>query len=125
MLSIRTIYQLPRVTLNPARYVYPEAIEGSGCSVSLVRDQFVSKVFRQLLDQGYLHAANNLLVVAGGRAERELFRSLSFTNVTITNLDSVEAAEHLEPFQWACEDAQHLSYSPCLLYTSPSPRDPE
>ena len=77
-----------------------------------MRDQFVSKVFRQLLDQGHLHAANNLLVVAEGRAERELFRSLSFTNVTITNLDSAEAAEHLEPFQWACEDAQHLSYSP-------------
>ena len=76
-----------------------------------MRDQFVSKVFRQLLDQGYLHTANNLLVVAGGRAERELFRSLSFTNVTITNLDCVEAAEHENPSNGLAK-AQHLSYSP-------------
>ena len=62
-----------------------------------MRDQFVSKLFRQL-DQGYLHTANNLLVVAGGRAERELFRSLSLpTSQSLT--DSAEAAEHLEPFQ--------------------------
>ena len=77
-----------------------------------MREQFVRKVFRELLEQGCLNTTNELLVVAGGRAERELFQTLSFTNVTITNLDSVEAAEHLEPFRWAHEDAQHLSYSP-------------
>ena len=65
-----------------------------------MREQFVRKVFRELLEQGCLNTTNELLVVAGGRAERELFQTLSFTNVTITNLDSVEAAAHLEPFRW-------------------------
>ena len=76
-----------------------------------MRSQFVSKVFRNLLDQGRLKTTDEFLVVAGGKAERELFQTLRFTNVTITNLDSVEAAEHLEPFRWAREDAQHLSYA--------------
>ena len=84
--------------------------EIGGCSVWWVRTRFVAEVFGNLINKGLVNRSDELLVVAGGRSERDLFRSLGFEHVTITNLDSVEASEHLAPYQWAHEDAQNLSY---------------
>ena len=75
-----------------------------------MRSHFVHEVFEETLQQGQLKLSDDLLVVAGGRAERDLLKKFGFDNVTITNLDSVEASSHLEPYQWAHEDAQNLSY---------------
>ena len=82
----------------------------AGCSVYGERSSFVHEVFAELLQQGQLKLSDDLLVVAGGRAERDLLEKCGFDNVTITNLDSVEVSSHLEPYQWAHEDAQNLSY---------------
>ncbi len=76
-----------------------------------MRTRFVTEVFSELLEKKWLKCSDELLVVAGGRAERDLFQQLGFERVTITNLDSVEASEQLAPYQWAHEDAQDLSYS--------------
>jgi len=75
-----------------------------------VRRRFVQEVFEKLLKLEQIDLSDELLVVAGGTAERDLLGDLGFGHVTITNLDSVEAASHLEPYQWAHEDAQNLSY---------------
>ena len=76
-----------------------------------MRTAFVTEVFSDLLGKGRLNLTDELLVVAGGRAERDLFERLGFEQATITNLDSVEASEQLAPYRWAHEDAQSLSYS--------------
>ena len=76
-----------------------------------MRTPFVTEVLVDLMTKGRVKRSDELLVVAGGRAERDLFQRLGFEQVTITNLDSVEASGHLAPYQWAHEDAQNLSYS--------------
>lgn len=75
-----------------------------------MRSRFVHEIFGEILKQGQMKLSDELLVVAGGRAERDLLEQYGFDNVTITNLDSVEASSHLEPYRWAHEDAQNLSY---------------
>ena len=62
-----------------------------------MRTRFVTEVFSELLEKKWLKCSDELLVVAGGRAERDLFQQLGFERVTITNLDSVEASEQLAP----------------------------
>ncbi len=75
-----------------------------------MRSGFVGEVLSELLASGTLDRRASILAVAGGTAERDLFAEWGFTDVTITNLDDVQAAPHLEPFAWAHEDAQDLSY---------------
>ena len=75
-----------------------------------MRRRFVQKVFEKLLETEQMNLSDEMLVVAGGTAERDLLRDCGFDDVTITNLDSVEASSHLKPYQWAHEDAQNLSY---------------
>ena len=75
-----------------------------------MRRRFVQKVFEKLLETEQMNLSDEMLVVAGGTAERDLLRDCGFNHVTITNLDSVEASSHLKPYQWAHEDAQNLSY---------------
>jgi SAM-dependent methyltransferase len=78
--------------------------------VRAMRSRFVTGVFQELLDAGTLDRSESVLAVAGGTAERDLFTTLGVGDVTITNLDDVQAAAHLAPFAWAHQDAQHLSY---------------
>lgn len=76
-----------------------------------MRTGFVTDVLSSLIDSGRLDLTHSVLAVAGGTAERDLFSALGLSNATITNLDDVQAAPHLEPYAWAHEDAQHLSYA--------------
>jgi SAM-dependent methyltransferase len=75
-----------------------------------MRIGFVAEVFEHLLSSDDFDRSDAVLAVAGGTAERDLFGSLGLTDVTITNLDDVQAAPHLAPFEWAHQDAQHLDY---------------
>ena len=75
-----------------------------------MRTGFVTEVFEHLLGDGALDRTHTVLAVAGGTAERDLFAALGLSNATITNLDDVQAAAHLAPFEWAHQDAQQLSY---------------
>jgi len=73
------------------------------------RSGFYRGVLEQLLQQGLLRRDMSVLVVAGGSADRDAFRSLGFERVTISNLDEREAGAGLEPFAWRYEDAESLS----------------
>ena len=59
-----------------------------------MRRRFVQKVFEKLLETEQMNLSDEMLVVAGGTAERDLLRDCGFDHVTITNLDSVEASSY-------------------------------
>jgi len=90
--------------------VPPEELN-NWCSVNDVRRDFVQKVLEDMIESDRLEASAEILVVAGGRSDRELLLALDFKNVTISNLDSIEASDHLAPYQWDHQDAQRLGYS--------------
>jgi SAM-dependent methyltransferase len=75
-----------------------------------MRIGFVSHVYSALLDDGTLARTARVLSVAGGTSERDLFTAIGLNNAVISNLDTIEASAQLEPFEWAHQDAQHLSY---------------
>ena len=51
----------------------------------------------------------SILVVAGDRADREVFHKLGFTNVVISNVDSRIKPDQFAPYRWSFEDARSLS----------------
>jgi len=51
----------------------------------------------------------HILVVAGGARDRDIFHSLGFTDVTITNLG--DDGSDLAPYRWESQDAEALTYS--------------
>ena len=61
-----------------------------------------------LLDEGTLSREMSVLVVCGGPADADVFRSLGFTDVTVSNLDTADA-DTFHPYRWRREDAEALS----------------
>lgn len=43
--------------------------------------------------------------------DKDIFANLGFKNVTITNLDARQNAEHYAPFKWQFENAENLSFA--------------
>jgi SAM-dependent methyltransferase len=74
------------------------------------RSSFYRRVLEQLLGDGVVHRDMSVLVVAGGQADRDVFRDLGFEHVTISNVDEAVAAEELSPYEWRYQDAEALSY---------------
>ena len=74
------------------------------------RESFYRRVLEQLLEDELLRRDMSVLVVAGGAADRDAFRSLDFENVTISNLDAGVAAHELAPYGWSKQDAENLDY---------------
>jgi len=74
------------------------------------RSSFYRRVLEQLLDEGVIRPDMSVLVVAGGPADRDAFRELGFTQVTISNVDEQVAAEELEPYEWSFQDAEALTF---------------
>jgi SAM-dependent methyltransferase len=77
--------------------------------VSGPRGGFYRHVLERLLADGLVRRDMSVLVVAGGRADRDVLRSLGFEHVTISNLDEREQGAGLEPFAWRREDAERLT----------------
>lgn len=75
------------------------------------RNSFYRRVLEQLLDDGVLDRGMSVLVVAGGRADRDIFRDLGFEAVTISNVDEEVVAEELAPYAWSYQDAERLDYA--------------
>jgi ubiquinone/menaquinone biosynthesis C-methylase UbiE len=80
------------------------------CGVAHERSSFYRRVLEQLLDDGVVRRDMSVLVVAGGRADRDVFRDLDFEHVTISNVDEAVAAEELTPYEWSFQNAEALSY---------------
>lgn len=74
------------------------------------RSSFYRRVLERLLEEGVLDREMSILVVAGGSADRDAFRSLGFQHVTISNVDESVAAEELAPYEWNYQDAENLTY---------------
>jgi SAM-dependent methyltransferase len=75
------------------------------------RSSFYRRVLEQLLDQGVVRRDMTVLVVAGGPADRDVFRELGFEHVTISNVDEEVAAAELAPYEWSFQDAEALTYA--------------
>jgi len=73
------------------------------------RSGFYRRVLESLLKDGLVRRDMSVLVVAGGNADREVFRELGFEHVTISNLDEREQGAALEPYAWRYEDAESLT----------------
>ena len=74
------------------------------------RSSFYRRVLEQLLDRGVIRKDMSVLVVAGGVADRDVFREVGFDRVTISNVDEDVAAEELAPYEWSFQDAEALTY---------------
>jgi ubiquinone/menaquinone biosynthesis C-methylase UbiE len=52
----------------------------------------------------------SILVVGGGETDRDVFHSLGFTDVIISNLDSRLTGDEFSPYQWSYQKAEELSF---------------
>lgn len=75
-----------------------------------MRVEFVTSVLKKLLGNGTMTREDSILAVCAGAPERDLFTSLGFGNVTVSNLDESMAADQLAPLKWSFQDAQNLSF---------------
>lgn len=74
-----------------------------------MRYSFVKNVLEKLLEDKTLSLEDDVLVVAGAKAETELFQELGFRSVTISNLDDRMVGDEVAPFKWSYQDAQNLA----------------
>ena len=74
------------------------------------RSSFYRRVLEQLLEDGLLRREMSVLVVAGGRADRDALHDLGFEEVTISNVDQDVATDELAPYAWSFQDAESLEY---------------
>ena len=74
------------------------------------RGPFYERTLARLLADGVLHREMRVLVVAGGRADRDAFQANGFPDVTITNLEDAAADSDYAPFRWERADAEALDY---------------
>jgi SAM-dependent methyltransferase len=75
-----------------------------------MRNEFVESVLTNLLTQGLLDKTDKILTVCSGQPEMEIFQSLGFHNVTISNLDPRCSADDFKPYQWSSQNALSLTF---------------
>jgi SAM-dependent methyltransferase len=73
-------------------------------------DDFYSETLRRLLSDGWLELDSSVLVVCGGRYDRDAFHGLGFRNVTISNLDSRIDGDEFAPYPWSLQDVEDLRF---------------
>ncbi len=72
------------------------------------RSGFYAATLGRLLADGSLSREMSVFVVCGGTADAEVFRSLGFADVTISNLDAADP-DAFRPYRWRREDAEALT----------------
>jgi SAM-dependent methyltransferase len=73
---------------------------------------FYRKTLASLLRDGHLTLDSRILVVCGGRADRDVFESLGFRDVVISNVDTRTDGAEFAPYGWSFQDAEALDYEP-------------
>jgi len=73
-------------------------------------ERFYLETLQRLVEGGWLRTDDDVLVVAGGLADRDALLAAGFTSATITNLDDRMQGDEYAPFRWSFEDAERLSY---------------
>jgi ubiquinone/menaquinone biosynthesis C-methylase UbiE len=66
--------------------------------------------YRNTIDRWIEDKTASILIVGAGETDREVFSSLGFTNVTISNLDARLTGNEFAPYQWSYQQAEQLSY---------------
>ena len=74
------------------------------------RSGFYRRTLERLLAAGALAREMSVLVVAGDRADAEVFRAVGFADVTISNLDANLTEEAFAPYRWSRQDAEALEF---------------
>lgn len=70
--------------------------------------EFYFHLLRELVDAGKLDPHASTLVVAGAEFDRDALSSAGFTNATISNIRTKEAAGQVAPYAWQHLDAENL-----------------
>ena len=72
---------------------------------------FYTEKLQRFLHQGLLRPDMHILVICGGRPDREAFLKAGFKHVTISNLDSRMTGDEFSPYAWSFQDAEHLTFA--------------
>jgi SAM-dependent methyltransferase len=72
---------------------------------------FYTDTVRQLLKKGVISAEMRILVLCGGRQDREVLERCGLRNVVISNLDTRLQGNEFAPFVWSFQDAEHLTFA--------------
>lgn len=71
---------------------------------------FYRKTLTALLKSGALTLGSKILVVCGGKMDRDVLADLGFRNVVVSNVDTRTEAAEFAPFDWSFQDAEGLDY---------------
>lgn len=69
-----------------------------------------SSFYKQTIGKWIKNKGDQILVVAGGQNDSEVFKDLGFDNVTIANLDERMKGNEFQPFEWSYQNAENLSF---------------
>jgi SAM-dependent methyltransferase len=72
---------------------------------------FYTDTLKRLLKEGVLTTDMRILVLCGGRLDREVLAGCGFGSVVISNLDTRLNGTEFAPFQWSFQDAEHLTFA--------------
>jgi SAM-dependent methyltransferase len=73
-------------------------------------EDFYAQTLRRLLREKWIALDSTVLVICGGRYDRDTFHTLGFHNVTISNLDSRLTGDEFAPYPWSPQDAESLTF---------------
>jgi len=73
------------------------------------RSSIYSRVLRHVLQNRLASPSDRVLVVCGGRRDRDELQQAGFTDVTISNVDTTMDAS-IRPYSWDRQDAESLTY---------------
>ena len=74
------------------------------------RHDFYRSILQEGLSQGWLNQNMSILVVCGGRFDRDFLLKFGFKNVTISNLDVRMTGNEFAPYSWSFQNAENLGY---------------
>lgn len=72
---------------------------------------FYTDTLQRLLKRGVLRTEMRILVLCGGRLDRETLERCGFNDVLISNLDTRMLGNEFAPFRWSFQDAEHLTFA--------------
>jgi SAM-dependent methyltransferase len=76
----------------------------------MMKERFYLDTIRRLLAEGWLRVDDDVLVVAGGPADRDVLLAAGMRSVVVSNVDERVGAGACAPYGWSFQDAEHLTY---------------
>ena len=79
--------------------------------MAIAKMNFYQKTLLKLVNNNIVSINSSILIVAGGKKDKDVFYNHGFTNVMISNLDYDRGIKDYEPYSWKKEDAESLSFN--------------